>query len=178
MDQSSKRLAAVCARFAEREAHGRSALFEALAVGVAGDGEALTFLLSLPAEKRQPNLLLAAIRHVSGTARGWADFRQMLFANREAIRACMLDHAAQTNEPARCAVLLPVLARLRQPLALIEVGASAGSCLLPDFYGYDYIAAKAGAAPEGRFLLSVNGSPVAWTEPHGAAIDWIGEGDV
>jgi hypothetical protein len=30
------------------------------------------------------------------------------------------------------------LARLPQPLALIEVGASAGLCLLPDRYGYDY----------------------------------------
>jgi hypothetical protein len=50
----------------------------------------------------------------------------------------MLERSTQTNEPARCAVLLPVLAALPQPLALIEVGASAGLCLLPDFYGYDY----------------------------------------
>jgi len=25
----------------------------------------------------------------------------------------------------------------------------------------------------GRFLLSVNGTPVAWTDPHGRSIDWI-----
>src|SRR5215469_6923036 len=30
-------------------------------------------------------------------------------------------HSTQTNEPARCAVLLPLLARLPQPLALLEV---------------------------------------------------------
>jgi hypothetical protein len=30
--------------------------------------------------------------------------------------------------------------------------------------------------PKGRFLLSVNGSPVAWTDPHGASVDWIGDG--
>ncbi len=35
----------------------------------------------------------------------------------------------QTNEPGRCAVLLPLLAALPQPLALLEVGASAGLCL-------------------------------------------------
>jgi hypothetical protein len=35
-------------------------------------------------------------------------------------------------------VLLPVLAQLPQPLALLEVGAAAGLCLLPDHYSYDY----------------------------------------
>jgi hypothetical protein len=50
----------------------------------------------------------------------------------------MLKRSTQTNEPARCATLLPVLARLPQPLALIEVGASAGLCLIADRYGYDY----------------------------------------
>ena len=25
----------------------------------------------------------------------------------------------------------------------------------------------------GRFLLSVNGTPVAWTHAHGSSIDWI-----
>nr|WP_292408304.1 DUF2332 family protein [Mesorhizobium sp.] len=34
--------------------------------------------------------------------------------------------------------LLPVLARLPQPLALLEVGTSAGLCLMPDLYSYDY----------------------------------------
>jgi hypothetical protein len=28
-------------------------------------------------------------------------------------------------------------------------------------------------APPGAFLLSVNGQPVAWTDPHGAWIDWL-----
>jgi hypothetical protein len=27
----------------------------------------------------------------------------------------------------------------------------------------------------GRFLLSVNGAPVAWTNPHGASLEWIGD---
>ena len=55
-----------------------------------------------------------------------------------AIRATMLARRTQTNEAGRCATLLPVLARLPQPLALLEVGASAGLCLLADRYGYDY----------------------------------------
>lgn len=317
---SSARLAAAYERFADQEAQGRSPLYEQFARGVAGDAGTLAFLASLPNDKRQPNLLFAALRHTCGVAKDWPAFRHELLTNQDTVRACIISHATQTNEPARCATLLPVLARLPQPLALIEVGASAGLCLLPDFYSYNYggralgsgqspvfacranaatpvpsvlprvvwragldlnpldvadpaqaawletlvwpeqvkrlenlraamriaakvrptvvkgsllgdelvrlcaqapadatlvifhtavlayvadvaerqrfarqamalapvwisnesprvfpdIAARAGSVPDGRFLLAVNGAPVAWTDPHGAAMDWIG----
>lgn len=144
-------------RFAAQEAHGRSPLYEALALGVADDPEILGFLLTLPEAKRQPNLLLAAARHLLGTPAGWAEFRRGVLDRPEALRALMLARATQTNEPGRCATLLPVLARLPQPLALIEVGASAGLCLLPDRYGYDYGRAAL-PAPDGApvFPCAVN----------------------
>jgi hypothetical protein len=125
-------------RFAEQEASGKSPLYQALALGVAGDAAILGFLQTLPPAKRQPNLLFAAVRHVTGTPSDWAGFRCSLLTHLDAVRRVMLTRSTQTNEPARCATLLPVLARLPQPLALIEVGASAGLCLLPDHYGYDY----------------------------------------
>jgi hypothetical protein len=46
--------------------------------------------------------------------------------------------AVQTNEAGRCALLLPVLASLPQPLALLEVGTAAGLALYPDRYSYRY----------------------------------------
>ena len=134
----SERIAAQYRRFAEVEACGRSPLYEAIALGVAQDAFALGFLASLPEHKRQPNLLLAALRHVAGTVDDWPAFRALLTEHSAVVRTTMLARRTQTNEPGRCAVLLPVLVRLRQPLALIEVGASAGLCLLPDRYGYDY----------------------------------------
>ena len=40
--------------------------------------------------------------------------------------------------------------------------------VLPDITG------RAGReGPRGSFLLSVNGAPMAWTDPHGAWLDWI-----
>jgi hypothetical protein len=138
MSQPLSKISARYIRFAEKEARGRSRLYEELARRVAGDRETIDFLATLAADKQQPNLLFAAVRHLFGTPENWTGFRATLLANREAIRGIMLGHATQTNEPARCAMLLPVLARLPQPLALIEVGASAGLCLLPDLYAYDY----------------------------------------
>ena len=65
-----------------------------------------------------------------------------------------MSHRTQTNEAGRCATLLPVFSMIfaqeRRPLALIEVGPSAGLCLLPDLYSYSYD----GAAPLG------SGSPL------------------
>lgn len=139
-------------RFADTEARSRSPLYEELARAVAGDRETLGFLSTLPDMKRQPNLLLAAVRHLFGTPTGWTEFRKALQANPEAIRSLMLERSTQTNEPGRCATLLPVLARLPQPLALLEVGTSAGLCLMPDLYSYDY----------GRKVIRV---PAMATEP-------------
>jgi hypothetical protein len=132
------RLSAAYRRFAEDEAHGKSPLYEELARGVAADDEILDLLLSLPRLKRQPNLLFAAARHLLGTPDGWRRFRRGVAQRKDALCALMLMRSTQTNEPGRCAALLPVLAGLPQPLALLEIGASAGLCLLPDFYGYDY----------------------------------------
>src|SRR5207247_3541279 len=124
--------------FAEQEARGRSPLYEALARGVAADPDVVAFLMGLPRPKQQPNLLLAAVRHLFGIVSDYGGFRRHVLENAEALSALMLARSTQTNEPGRCATQLPVLAMLPQPLALIEVGASAGLGLLPDRYGYDY----------------------------------------
>jgi hypothetical protein len=132
------RLSAAYRRFAEDEARGKSPLYEELAHGVAADDEILDLLLTLPRLKRQPALLFAAARALLCTPDGWNRFRRGVGQRKDALRALMLMRSTQTNEPGRCASLLPILAGLPQPLALLEVGASAGLCLLPDFYGYEY----------------------------------------
>ena len=117
MDQQEyARTSAAYLRFADEEARDRSALYDELARGVASDPLVIAFLLTLPKEKRQPNLLFAATRLLFGTPSGWCQFRHVLRENEDAIRAIMLKRSTQTNEPARCATLLPVLARLPQPL--------------------------------------------------------------
>lgn len=120
------------------ETRGRSAQYEALSGAVAEDQEILTFLQSLPAAKQQPNLLFAAARYLLGQPAVIGSLRALVAGRGTELAAVMRARRTQTNEPARCAVLLPALAALPEPLALIEVGASAGLTLLPDRYSYDY----------------------------------------
>jgi hypothetical protein len=152
----AEHLAAGYREFAAREA-GRSPLYAEWAAGVAGDEEILGWLAGLPRGKRQPNLLFASVRLLAGTPADFAAFRDVLRQRRPAVEAVVLARRTQTNEPARCALLLPALAALQQPLALLEVGASAGLCLLPDRYAYDYAGHRVG-----------NGGPVLRCRPEGA----------
>jgi hypothetical protein len=125
-------------RFARHEAAGRSPLYEELAYAVADDALVLSYLAELPLPKRQPNLLFAAARYILGSPPDPASLRSLVAENPVRLATIMRTRRTQTNEAARCAVLMPALAELPQPLALLEVGASAGLTLLPDIYSYDY----------------------------------------
>lgn len=126
------------AEFAEREAKGVSPAYERLANAVRGSEALLALLGSLPPAKQQPNLLFGVVRLLGGPVEDAAAGVEFAVANWPAIEAQLRVRATQTNEAGRCAVLLPVLAALPQPLALLEVGASAGLCLYPDRYSYRY----------------------------------------
>ncbi|MFF2775425.1 DUF2332 domain-containing protein [Streptomyces sp. NPDC058052] len=141
-------------RFAATEARGHSPSYERLAGGVAGDPGLLALIDELPPARRQPNLLFAVVRYLDGPAGDdYAAFRAWAVTHWPRLRSTMLERRTQTNEPARCAVLLPVLARLPQPLALIEVGASAGLCLYPDRYAYRYDGGTPFGATDGPVVL-------------------------
>ena len=105
---------------------------------MAGDPPVLAFLAALPPAKRQPNLLFAAARYLLGRPADIVALRALVAGRGPELAGIIRARRTQTNEPARCAVLLPALMLLPQPLALLEVGASAGLTLLPDRYSYDY----------------------------------------
>lgn len=126
-------------RFALIEAPGRSALYAEWASGVATDASACDVIGRLPADRRQPPLVFALARlRGAPEVGGYAAFADWLVQHGAELAADASVRSLQTNEPQRCAVLLPALAAIEGPIALIELGASAGLCLLPDRYSYRY----------------------------------------
>ncbi len=134
--------AALYLEYAHRWFTGHSELYVQWAEGVAGNEVLLELISLLPATKRQPNLVFAAARFDGCPDEPFPVFAEHLSAHWAGIRAIIMAHATQTNEAGRCAALLPALglvaAQEQRPLALIEVGPSAGLCLLPDLYSYSY----------------------------------------
>lgn len=117
-----------------------SPTFVEWASGVAADEEVVEWISTLPPVKQQPNLVFAAARWHGVEAPGpYSGLRSALLADDGTIRATIMRRATQTNEVGRLATLTPLLSALETvlgPLALLEVGASAGLCLYPDQWSY------------------------------------------
>ena len=150
-------------RFAADECRTLSRLYEVVSLGMADDPELLEWIAGTLNPRADATSILAAVheRLLAGVDGGglaefypnltdrpsppddaYPAFRAFVLAHREALAALLAERTTQTNEVRRCSYLLPALvfaaARTSRPLALVDVGASAGLNLLFDRYGYDY----------------------------------------
>ena len=130
------------ARFARDEAPGRSELYAEWASGVASDAVVQRALAPIAPTRRQPPLVFAITRLLGAPESPYPQWRAWLLAHTDAVVAEAARRSLQTNEPLRCAALLPALSRIPGPIALLEIGASAGLCLYPDRYSYRYRGAR------------------------------------
>ncbi len=125
-------------RFARDEAPGRSELYAEWATGAAADRGMTALLGRIPATHRQPPLVFAVTRMLGAPEGPYSEWAEWVAAHADAVVAECSARSLQTNEPLRCAALLPALSGIDGPIALLEVGASAGLCLYPDRYSYRY----------------------------------------
>lgn len=141
--------------FGRRWAHETSPLYEDWATGIAGDPVVLDLLRALPEPKRQPNLIFASARWEGAPLAPYTEWRLWLREHWNRVVATAMSRTTQTNEPNRCATLLPPLSHVEGPVALLEVGAAAGLCLYPDRYSVRY------ATPSGVARIDPAAGPSA-----------------
>lgn len=120
------------------EAEPTSPVWGRLCAWIAETPALASRLDALPGQARQPNRFLAALRYLDGPTEPGPELLAWVEQHWPRIEAVILTKNTQTNEPGRCAVLAPLLASLPQPIALLELGTSAGLCLLADHYRYAY----------------------------------------
>lgn len=155
-----------------------SSIYSALASRVAEDPGLLALAANAQRGQPAPNLLFAAVhylllrgarhrlanyyRTVGGDRAPDADlfgtFRDFCLEQSTPIVRLLCERRVQTNEVTRSASLLPafetVHRRSRKPLALVEIGASAGLNLNFDLYSYDYGGAGRAGSVSNRVQLS------------------------
>jgi len=150
-------------------------LYAHLCRQAADDPELLALAEAVPAGRQAPHLVLAAVQYLlerDGDHRlaryypiptadsqppdgdCYPAFREFCLSRADALRPLLSTRRTQTNSVRRSAVLYPaiahVAARVDSPLALVELGPSAGLNLCFDRYRYDY---------DGR-VVGARGSPV------------------
>jgi len=164
------RIASEFRGFVEAAAAAPSPLYAELSAAVADDDVVLDFLVDLPRTRQQPMLLFGAIAFLDGPPAGPEQLRAAIRNDGERIRETMLSRFTQTNEPARCAALLTALGDITGPVGLVEVGSSAGLCLYPDRYSYEFDGRPLGPRSAVHLTTTTTGPvPVPERLPHVAA---------
>ncbi|MCM3707259.1 MULTISPECIES: DUF2332 domain-containing protein [Cytobacillus] len=164
--------------FAQYECHRSSDLYEFLSYKIAEDEELLDLASNTRDSQPVPNLFFGAIHYLllqgiehelkefypsivedPGNPRdsfpGFKDFCRLYS---QEIKEIVQTRLVQTNEVRRCTYLYPVFAYIfkqtKKPLALIEIGTSAGLQLLWDQYSYSYGTGETYGNPNANVHLS------------------------
>jgi hypothetical protein len=143
--------------WADTELRGYCPIYEGVARALADHTALLERVVEVaPRERIVPVLLFAAVKslvdadprsvlgriYAGAAGDPWPAFRDLLETRFDDVTQVLRTRRIQTNEVGRAAAVLPALGlaaeRLGRPLALVELGPSAGLNLLLDRFAYDY----------------------------------------
>lgn len=106
------------------------------------DDDLVALLDEVPEQQRQPELLFAVARRLGADPADPTSLRTLGREARPALVAALATATVQANDPRRLAPVVPLFAALSaaagRPLGLVDAGASAGLCSIPDRVTLDY----------------------------------------
>jgi hypothetical protein len=169
---STEQLGRIWEWFADTSCRGYSPLYDRICRFVAQDRELLALTQEAPPEAHQPNVLLGVVHYLllggldhplGAVYRAQSDadpgplFRDVCLTHRSEVLALMETRRTQTNEVGRGALIGPALTwtarTVGAPLALLDVGTSAGLNLGCDRYFIDYGAAGTTGPPDSEVRI-------------------------
>jgi hypothetical protein len=180
---TARTLAQVYRHFGEVVAAGTSPLYARVAVALSESDEALRAIEAVPARKRHPTVVLAALHDLALAGRAPALAAACAAGDGEAAAGAAIDtlrrmtdsvvaivvrRRTQTFETGRCAVLYPAIAEAARrvganAVGLVDVGRSAGLNLHVDRIGITYSDGRSLGDPSSPVQLacsSVGGRPI------------------
>ena len=106
------------------------------------DDALVALLEEVPESKRQPELLFAVARRLGADPSDPGALRALGLEARPALVAALASATVQANDPRRLAPVVPLFAalaaRVGRPLGLVDAGAAAGLCSIPDRVTLDH----------------------------------------
>lgn len=106
------------------------------------DDALVALLEEVPESKRQPELLFAVARRLGADPSDPGALRALGLEARPALVAALASATVQANDPRRLAPVVPLFAalaaRVDRPLGLVDAGAAAGLCSIPDRVTLDH----------------------------------------
>jgi hypothetical protein len=163
-------------RFAEVDAVGTSPLYERVAIALSESDDALRAIEAVPARKRHPTVILAALHDLALAGRAPALAAAYAAADGAAAAGAAIDtllrmtdsvvaiavrRRPRANETGRCAVLYPAIAEAAHrvgasAVGLVDVGCSAGLNLNVDRVGISYSNGQSLGDPSSPVQLSAS----------------------
>ncbi|MFJ4219678.1 DUF2332 family protein [Curtobacterium luteum] len=107
------------------------------------DDDLVALLDEVPEQQRQPELVFAVARRLGADPTDPDALRALGREARPALVAQLRSATVQANDPRRLAPVVPLVAalaaRVGRPLGLVDAGAAAGLCSIPDRVTLDYV---------------------------------------
>jgi hypothetical protein len=138
------------------------------------DDDLVALLDAVPEQQRQPELLFAVARRFGADPADPGALRAVALEARPGLVAALTSATVQANDPRRLGPVMPVLQALAaatgRPLGLVDAGAAAGLCSVPDHVTLDHVPAVGpvpGRTPAGTADPGAPGRAVRAGTPDG-----------